>query len=343
MTTSAAVIRPTAELPPQDQPRLVHLWWMILSRHCEERLRSLYRQGAIPASAFLSFGQEAYSAGLGLALQPGDVFAPLIRDCAGRLAFGEPLLEVFRHYLGRSTGLMRGRDGNVHRGDLRLGQLPMLSHLGSMVSVTAGMLLARRLRDGRDGTVGAAVLGDGAMATGAAHEAINLAAVERLPLVISVANNQFSYSTRNDRSFACRNLVDRAIGYGLTGHHLDGSDFDACRTILAAAVARARAGGGPQLVVADLLRRCGHGEHDDGSYMPAELLTRYPDPLVLARNRVQADGQLDAAGLADLDARALAAVEVASRTALHEPPPDPAQADWSVYADPRLNPAEEAG
>src|SRR5690606_21308040 len=135
-------------------------------------------------------------------------------------------------------------------------------HLGSLVSVVCGMLVARRFR-GEQEVVGATSLGDGATSTGAFHEAVNLAAVEKLPLVLAVANNQFAYSTPTSRQFACADLVDRAIGYGIAGHTVDGTDLAACLEVFERAVTAARAGAGPQLVVGNLLRLAGHGEHDD--------------------------------------------------------------------------------
>src|SRR4051812_8665629 len=191
--------------------------WMLLARITEEKLASLYRGGKITGGVFLGKGQEALSVSIGMALAPGDVFAPLIRDQAGRLAFGESLLDCTRTYMGSRQGPMRGRDGNVHRGRPRQGQLPMISHLCAMISVINGTLMARRFR-GITGTVGVASIGEGATSTGAFHEALTQAAVERLPLVVVIANNQYAYSTPNSAQFACRDLVDKAIGYGVEGH-----------------------------------------------------------------------------------------------------------------------------
>src|SRR5881396_534210 len=155
--------------------------WMLLARTLDEKLASLYRAGKIHGGVFLGRGQEALSVSIGLALRKGDVFAPLIRDQAGRLAFGEPILDAVRTYLGSALGPMRGRDGNIHRGRPREGLFAMISHLGAMVPTVAGALLAHRMK-GITGTVGATCLGDGATSTGAFHEAMNMAAVERLPL-----------------------------------------------------------------------------------------------------------------------------------------------------------------
>src|SRR6266853_3524664 len=171
---------------------------MLLARMLDDKFASLYRMGKIHGGVFLGRGQEALSTSIGLSLHKGDIFAPLIRDAAGRLAFGEPILDAVRTYLGSALGPMRGRDGNIHRGRPKEGLLPMISHLGAMVSVVNGALLAHRFK-GITGTVGAACIGDGATSTGAFHEALNQAAVEKLPLVLVVANNHSAYSTPNSR------------------------------------------------------------------------------------------------------------------------------------------------
>src|SRR3984957_13423681 len=196
--------------------------WMLVARILEDKLASLYRGGMIVGGVYLGRGQEAVSAACGMFLQKGDVFGPLIRDQAGRSAFGEPLLDVVRTYLGSVEGPMRGRDGNIHRGRPRENQLAMISHLGAMIPVMVGKLLAKRMKDEK-GFVGLTTLGEGGMQTGASHEGLNIAAVEQVPLVMVATNNHFAYSTPNEREFACANLVDRAEGYGYEGHTLDGT------------------------------------------------------------------------------------------------------------------------
>src|SRR5713101_694700 len=187
---------------------------MLLARLLDDKFASLYRMGKIHGGVFLGRGQEALSVSIGLALRKGDIFAPLIRDGAGRLAFGESILDAVRTYLGSPLGPMRARDGNIHRGRPKEGLFAMVSHLGAMISVVNGALLARRFK-GITGTVGATCVGDGATSTGAFHEALNQAAVEKLPLVIVVANNQYAYSTPTSRQFACVSLTDKAEGYGV--------------------------------------------------------------------------------------------------------------------------------
>src|SRR5213076_728373 len=191
--------------------------WMLMARTLEEKLVSLYRGGMITGGVYIGKGQEAVSVAGGLFLQKGDIFAPLIRDQAGRSAFGEPLIDVTRTYLGSKSGPMRGRDGNIHRGRPLDNQLAMISHLGAMTSVITGKLLAKRMK-GEKGFVGLTTIGDGGMQTGATHEGMNIAAVEHVPLVVVATNNHYSYSTPNDRTFACADLVDRARGYGFEGY-----------------------------------------------------------------------------------------------------------------------------
>ena len=308
--------------------------WMLLARRMEEKITSLYHAGKIVGGVYLGRGQEAFSAALGVSLRRRkDVFSPLIRDMAGRLAFGEPLLDPARTYLGSVLGPMRGRDGNIHRGRPAEGMPAMISHLGSMVSVVCGMLVARRFK-GDVEAVGAAGIGDGATSTGSFHEAVNLAAVEKLPLVIAVANNQFAYSTPTDRQFACADLVDRAIGYGIDGHRVDGTDLAECLEVFGRAVARARAGHGPQLVVGRLLRLTGHGAHDDATYVPEALkqteLGR--DCLERARQHLLDHGLATVAELEQWDREAVHDVQLAVATAQKDPVPEAAGEDWRALS-----------
>jgi TPP-dependent pyruvate/acetoin dehydrogenase alpha subunit len=310
---------------------------MLLARLLDEKMASLYRAGKIHGGVFVGRGQEALSVAAGLALRKGDVYAPLIRDLAGRLAFGEPPIDAVRTYLGSPLGPMRGRDGNVHRGRPREGLLPMISHLGAMVAVVNGALLARRFKN-ISGTVGLACIGDGATSTGAFHEAVNQAAVEGLPLVLVVANNQFAYSTPTARQFACHSLVDRAKGYGVAGYEVDGTDLGACLDVVGEAVNRARTGGGPQLVVGNLLRLCGHGEHDDAGYICADL-KKSPlgrDCLVLALDHLIKQGWADPAGVAAWRSEAARKVEEAVAIVQREAPPDPFAEEWVALSTSHL-------
>ena len=311
--------------------------FMLRARLLDDKFAALYRAGKIHGGVFLGRGQEALSAAIGVSLNQSDVFAPLIRDAAGRLAFGEPIIDAVRTYLGSALGPMRGRDGNVHRGRPREGYLPMISHLGAMVSVVNGVLFARRMK-GISGIVGAACLGEGATSTGSFHESLNQAAVEKLPLVLVVANNQYAYSTPNARQFACDNLADKAVGYGVESYSVTGNDLVACLEVVGAAVARARAGHGPQLVIANLLRLCGHGEHDDAGYIAPELknspLGR--DCLKLAEDFLLGEKITAAAQLAVWRSEAIREIEEAVAQAQREPAPDPFAENWTALSSASL-------
>ncbi len=312
--------------------------WMVLARVLDDKFASLYRAGKIHGGVFLGRGQEALSVATGLALHKGDVFAPLIRDSAGRLAFGESILDAVRTFFGSPLGPMRGRDGNVHRGRPQEGILPMISHLGAMISVVNGVLMARRFNGIKD-AVGAASLGDGATSTGAFHEAMNQAAIEKLPLVLIIANNLYAYSTPNTRQFACESLVDRAVGYGVEGHTVDGTNLGACLATVGEAVEKARRGQGPQMVVAKLLRLCGHGEHDDASYVDPKHKNSPDgqDCLKLAEEEMLQRNWANAEAVAAWRNEAVRKVEDAVAIVQREPAPDPYQENWSAISTSRLN------
>lgn len=311
---------------------------MLLARILDDKMASLYRTGKIHGGVFLGRGQEALSAAIGVCLRKGDVFAPLVRDTAGRLAFGEPVLDCVRTYFGSVLGPMRGRDGNVHRGRPSEGIIPMISHLGAMISVVNGILFAKRA-NGVNDAVGVTCLGDGGTSTGAFHEALNQAAVERLPLVLVVANNQYAYSTPNRHQFACASLVNRAQGYGVRGHSVDGTDLAACLQTMQEAVEAARTGQGPQLVVAELLRLCGHGEHDDAGYITAEM-KRSPvgrDCITVAKESLCNQGILTREALKAMRAECIIAVDQAVATAQREPNPDPYAETWQALSTSHLS------
>jgi TPP-dependent pyruvate/acetoin dehydrogenase alpha subunit len=323
----------SAKKPATHERFLEAFRWMLLARTLEEKLVSLYRGGQITGGVYIGKGQEAVSVACGMFLQKGDIFAPLIRDQAGRSAFGEPIVDVARTYLGSRQGPMRGRDGNIHRGKPGDGQLAMISHLGAMVSVTVGALMAKRFH-GEKNFVGLSCIGEGGMQTGSFHEGMNIAAVEQVPLVIVATNNHYAYSTPNDREFACVGLVDRAKGYGFEGYTIDGTDLSTCLDVIGSAVKRARAGRPPQLVVGSVLRLSGHGEHDDASYVTDEM-KRQPfaqDCLKLAEKKIVDLEMADAATLQSWREDAAKQVDEAIATAQKEAAPDADKEDWHAIS-----------
>ncbi|HMP72384.1 MAG TPA: thiamine pyrophosphate-dependent dehydrogenase E1 component subunit alpha [Kiritimatiellia bacterium] len=306
---------------------------IMTTRAIEERLIRLYHQGKIYGGVYTGYGQEGTGAAIAALAGPHDLFAPCIRNLSLHIGRGETPLNVFRQWLGREKGPTGGRDGNVHFGNMDHGVYTMISHLGAMIPVVAGGTLARR-RQGRD-SVGFAFIGDGGTSTGDFHEAVNFAAVRDIPLVVIIENNHYAYSTPSAHQYRCRNLIDKAIGYGIEGVTVDGNDALAMAETLRPHIDDLRRTPRPLLVEADTMRMRGHGEHDDFSYVPKELLETYAarDPILVCRKRLLEAGLLDAAGAEAIRETCAAGIEQAYRTALAESRPHPSTLCHGVYAD----------
>jgi acetoin:2,6-dichlorophenolindophenol oxidoreductase subunit alpha len=209
----------------------------------------------------------------------------------------------------------------------------MISHLGAMISVVVGSLMAKRGR-GEKNFIGLTTIGEGGMQTGATHEGMNIAAVEHVPLVVVATNNHYAYSTPNEREFACANLVDRARGYGFEGYELDGTDLAQCLDVIETAVKRARSGRPPQLVVASILRLAGHGEHDDFSYVTDDI-RKEPfaiDCLQRTEAFIKERELADAETLQRWREGAAEEVENAFSAAQKEPVPNSDEEDWCAIS-----------
>ncbi|MCP5489277.1 MAG: thiamine pyrophosphate-dependent dehydrogenase E1 component subunit alpha [Verrucomicrobia bacterium] len=315
-----------------DATSLFLLRVMLTTRAIEERLIRLYHQGRIFGGVYTGFGQEASGAAVAAIAAPNDLFAPCIRNLSLHIGRGASPRDLFRQWLGRADGPTGGRDGNVHFGNLDHGVYAMISHLGAMISVVSGGVMARRYQ-GMD-SVGFAFIGDGATSTGDFHEAVNFAAVREVPLMVVVENNHYAYSTPNASQFRCRNLVDKAAGYGIEGIALDGNDAIGLTEALAPVVADLREKPRTVLVEVDTMRMRGHGEHDDFSYVPRELLAAYAarDPLTVCREILLARGLIDPPGLEALEAEVQQAVDEAQQAAFRDPPPSPSTLLKGVYA-----------
>ena len=263
-------------LEEADRERLLR--YMLMMRLSEERALSLYKQGKVPGSFYDGCGQEAIGVGASYALAPEDRLCILHRDLGAHFVRGVTPERYLANYMGRSGGVTGGRDGNMHFGDRDLGCVGMVSMLPDMALVASGMAMAFKLR--HEPRVAMTFFGEGSTANGQWHEAMNLAGVQRLPVVFLLENNGFAYSTPNSLEFAV-DPIERAEGYGFPGVVVDGNDVEAVFAAAATAVDRARAGEGPTLIEARTMRMHGHGAHDDMSYVPDELLAewRERDPI----------------------------------------------------------------
>src|SRR5947199_10576410 len=246
---------------------------MRLTRTLEERLVALYRQTKVVGGLFRSLGQEADAVGSAYALEKRDVLSPLIRNLGSMLVKGATPVEILRQYMAKGDSPTRGRELNIHFGDTERGFIGQISPLGDMVPVMAGVTLTFKMR-GED-RVGLVYVGDGATSTGAFHEGINFAAVQRCPLVVIVENNQYAYSTPTSKQSAVKQFVDKAIGYGVPGEQADGNDVLAVYDATKRAVDRARQGEGVSLIELITYRRKGHAEHDNQSYVPDGEIDRW--------------------------------------------------------------------
>jgi TPP-dependent pyruvate/acetoin dehydrogenase alpha subunit len=340
MATSAPA--PSRAAPTDlTSPQLLELYyWMRLTRSLEERLVNLYRQTKVVGGLFRSLGQEACAVGSAYALRREDVLSPLIRNLGSMLVKGATPVEVLRQYMAKGDSPTRGRELNIHFGDVEernfIGQI---SHLGDMLPVMAGVTLSFKLR--RQPRVGLVYVGDGATSTGAFHEGINLAAVQRCPLVVIVENNCYAYSTPTDRQCAAERLADKAAGYGIPGVRADGNDVVEVYRVTREAVDRARRGDGVTLLELMTYRRKGHAEHDNQSYVPDGEIDRWArenDPLD-RYVKVLTEGEgIGPEELASLDDRVRAEIDRATDEAEASPSPEPLDGLGGVYADPTRMP-----
>ena len=252
---------------------------------------------------------------------------------AVHLGRGETLLDVFRHWLGRASGPTRGRDGNIHYGMPSRGVFAMISHLGAMIPVVIGGVMAKR-RLGGD-AIGFAYIGDGGSSTGDFHEAANFAAVFSVPVIIVIESNKFAYSVPSEQQYKCRRLIDRAAGYGMEGFAADGNDVVETYRLVRRVADDIRQRPRPVMIECDTMRMRGHGEHDDFAYAPPELLARYRqhDPIIVAVQALTSAGILTHAEIQSLNDACLREVDLAYHAALEEPPPNPDTLLAGVYAD----------
>ncbi len=307
---------------------------MLLTRGIEERSHILYKQGKIPGSFYTGRGNEAASVGVAAALGPEDVGTPLHRDMGVHVTRGVEPWRIFAQYMGREDGPMRGRDGNVHMADARLGLIAMVSHLPAMLPVAVGCALAFRIREEKRVAVG--WFGEGASARGDCHEAMTLAGTRRLPVVFVCDNNQWAYSTPTHLEYASETVADRAQAYGFEGVVVDGTDVLAVYREARRAIEKAREGGGPTLLECMTLRMEGHAVHDDAFYVPKELFEEWAkrDPIERFRTWLRDNADLTDDEEGDIASEIKKTLNDAIKRAEESPLPEGKTVADGVYASP---------
>lgn len=304
-----------------------------LTRGLEERFERLFKQGQIVGGLYRSLGQEATAVGSAWALEEGDWLAPSIRDLGALLVRGLRPREMLLQYTARAGSLCAGKDNTNHFTVPELGLLGPISPLGTQLCVLNGVALAFRLR-GED-RVCMTYQGDGATRTGASHEGLNFAAVQRLPMVIVVEHNRWAFSTPSEREAAVEAWTDPAGAYGLPVTAVDGNDVLAVHQAAREAVDRARRGDGAAVILAETYRMLGHAQHDAQPYVPEEELERWRerDPIDRYERWLIDHGVADEESLASIAESVGDELDRAVDEALAEGMPEPSDALTRVYAD----------
>jgi len=331
---TAAGKRAAQNVDVPREAKLEMLHYMKLTREIEDRIeRKLYRQGRIVGGVYVGRGQEAISVGTAIHMVQDDVVAPSHRDMGVFLMRGVTPRRIIAQYMGRAAGLTKGRDGNMHMGDMDYNVIAFVSHLADNVPVSAGVALAFKMRKQKN--VCLCYHGEGATSRGDWHEGINLASVHKLPVVYFINNNAYAYSTPTNLQYAIEDVASRGDGYGIPWEVADGNDIVAVYSAAKRAVDRARTGGGPSLVEFKTFRMTGHSAHDDAGYVPPELFEEWQrrDPIVRFEKALIAEGALTEARIEEMRRECVAIIDDAVDWAEQQPYPDPADVTKGVYGD----------
>jgi len=326
-------IRPDETVAREDLAR----WYraMRLARTFDEKLAALYRQGKIVGAVYLGIGQEAIAAGVVSLLRKDDYFSTVARGIAGWFLRGVEPRDVMARWFGKDIPPSHGRELGLFLADLpNFGIAPY--HNGSMASwIPAGAGFALAFKYRRQPRVYAALTGEGATSPGDFYEGLNFAAIHKLPLVVIVENNCFAYSTPCALQMPVKNAADRAAAFNIPGEIGFGNDIFEVRRLVGRAIDRARAGEGPSLIEFKTFRRRGHGEHDDMSYVPADLREFWErrDPIRLFSEYLRGEGGWSARDIDAIDEECAALVNRAVVEAAALPEPDPATVMSRLFAD----------
>jgi len=306
-------------------------YWLLLNRTLEDRIVSLRRAGEIPGAVQTSRGQEAVSVGTSYALEKDDIVAPLLRNTGSLLVRGFKPEEILAQYMGKGTSPTRGRDCALRMGDLKRGVVASSSSLGSLVPVVAGIALASRMR--RLGIVALTYIGDGGSETSDFHEGLNLAAVQKVPMVLVLEENGWAFSTPVSAHAASTDFLARAHAYGVAGFEVDGNDVVEVYETTRRAAEHARNGGGPALIVAHTMRTGGDSGPHDAWFVPKEAVERWKsrDPLRVYEQYLDDGGLVAAEERSRIAEQVRAEVDAAAALAGSRLLPDGIQALGGVY------------
>src|SRR6266852_4772731 len=333
LSAPAPPIRESKYLSPEQCIEIYR--WMLLNRRMETALENLYKQGQVVGGVYFGLGQEACSCASAYALREDEWLGPMIRNQGSLLVRGFSPADIMMQYMAKSGSPTKGRDASSHFGDIeKRNVVSPISTLGDLIPVLAGVALGARLQGKHIAVM--TYIGDGGQSTGVTYEGLNFAAVQNLGLVLIVENNLWAYSTPADMQFRVKDLAERAIGYGIPGVIVDGTDacqvYDACHE----ACERARRGEGPTLIEAKMMRMKGHAIHDAAEYVPKPLFEYWKkrDPIArLEDYLVKKKKWLTAAENEKLIAGVERQLEADREIAVNSPMPTPESAAGGVYCE----------
>ena len=305
---------------------------MIRIREFEEGVRFLFLEGAMPGTIHQCQGQEATAVGVCAALRPSDFITSTFRGHGHAIAKGVTEQQLLDELFGASTGCCGGKGGSMHVGDMSKGMVPGIAIVGGGIPLAAGMALAFKMRKSDD--VVACFFGDGAVAEGAFHEGVNMAAIWRLPVIFVCENNLYGASTRIDLVMKNARVADRAASYGFFGETVDGNDVEAVFDATQGAAARCRAGDGPVLLELLTYRQTGHSRRDPRAYQPDTEKKEWAarDPIETFAARLRAEGILDESAVGRMRADAVRRFGETVERARAAPLPTPADLKADVFA-----------
>ncbi len=294
---------------------------MVLMREFEEGVKFLFLEGTMPGTIHQCQGQEATAVGVCSALDEGDFITSTFRGHGHALAKGLTPEELLFELFGTVTGCCKGKGGSMHVGNMARGMVPGIAIVGGGIPLAAGMALAFKMR--KQSRVVACFFGDGAVAEGAFHEGVNLAAIWDLPVVFVCENNLYGASTRVDQVMRAKHVADRAASYGIRGETVDGNDILAVHEAARTAVAQCRSGQGPVLLELLTYRRTGHSRRDACHYQPAEEREEWSrrDPIDRFAQVLIDRGLVDQAGLEAIRSRVRGRFQAAVEVARTQPLP----------------------
>ncbi len=328
----APPMRPSKYLSKEQSIEIFR--YMIVNRRMEAALESMYKQSLVIGGLYLSLGQEATSVASAYALDRDDWLGPMIRNQGSMIVKGYQPRATMMQYMGKGASPTKGRDSGSHYGDPKtLNVVAPISHLGDSISVLAGVALGARLQGKQIACM--AYIGDGGQSTGPTYEGFNFAAVQRLGVVLIVEHNSWAYSTPVELQFACKDLADRAIGYGVPGVIVDGTDANQVYDASHEAVGRAHRGEGASIIEAKLMRMKGHAMHDPAIYVPPEVkeFWKRRDPIVRMEQYMKETGWMTEAQIAELHAEVQRFIDEERAIAVAAPMPSPEEAGADVYCD----------